>query len=263
MNTKVIILSAGKGERLRPLTNSKPKCLVKLFGKTILQHQIDVFTKLSINDITVVTGYLNNMINQNGITCFHNPNYEVTNMVETLFCANGKLENDVIISYGDIIFEKKIVEKLLDSNDDFSIIIDKKWRRYWEMRFSDPLEDAETLKIDSNGYISEIGQKTKNIDEIQGQYIGLMRFRNNGLRLLKKYYHEAQNSSKNGSNPLNSKLKFEQSYMTDLLNYLISKGCNLKPISIENGWLELDSIDDLQIYNELYETNSLSKFFKV
>ena len=59
----VIILAAGKGERLKPLTNETPKCLVKLFGKSLLDWQIETFRKLGISDITIITGYKNESIN--------------------------------------------------------------------------------------------------------------------------------------------------------------------------------------------------------
>ena len=102
-----IILAAGKGERLRPLTNKIPKCMVKLFDKTLLEYQIDVFKSCNINDVTVVTGYESDKIKIDGINFLHNQNYDTTNMVETLFCAEEKLSENVIISYGDIIYEKQ------------------------------------------------------------------------------------------------------------------------------------------------------------
>ena len=60
---EAIILAAGEGKRLRPLTNNTPKCLVNLFGKSLLQQQIETFRSCKIDDISVVTGHLNQMIN--------------------------------------------------------------------------------------------------------------------------------------------------------------------------------------------------------
>ena len=65
------------------------------------------------------------------------------------------------------------------------------------------------------------------------------------------------------SNPLNSRLTFENSYMTDFLQGLINSGNKLKAIPIENGWLELDSMDDHKIYEDLHRTNNLKKFFEM
>ena len=115
---KAIILAAGEGTRLRPLTNNKPKCLVELFGKPIINHTVELFQKSGISDITVVTGYMSDMIKIPNISYRHNKNFNSTNMVETLFCAKDKLEDSVIISYADIIFQKNILDMLFDSKED-------------------------------------------------------------------------------------------------------------------------------------------------
>ena len=257
---KAIILAAGEGKRLRPLTNNTPKCLVNLFGKSLLQWQIETFRSCQIDDISVVRGYLNKMIKFENITYFENPNFKTTNMVETLFCAKEKLSDSVIVSYGDIIFEKNVLQKLIDSNHDISVVIDKNWKKYWEMRFDDPLTDAESLKIDNDGNIISIGQKVQKINEIEGQYIGLMKFQNSGIEKLKQFYEKTKNQSKNKPNPLNPHVSFNQSYMTDFLQGLINEGCKLEAVQIKNGWLELDSIDDYNKYTELFSKKTISEF---
>mgnify|MGYP006081047155 FL=1 len=256
-----IILAAGKGERLRPLTDNRPKCLVKLFGKSILEWQIESFQNLGITDITVVTGYLSDLINFPSVKIIKNNKFNTTNMLETLFCAETSFTNSTIISYGDIIFESSILKKLISSKYDSSIIIDKNWLDYWKIRFKNPLDDAESLEVNDDGYIKNIGQKVTDIKNIQGQYIGLMKFQNTSIIDLVKIYHNAKNDAKLGTNPLNPDIDFQNSYMTDFLNFLISLNFNLKSIEIENGWLELDSISDYNIYKKMYDNNTLKIFF--
>ena len=258
---KAIILAAGEGKRLRPLTNDQPKCMVKLCGQSLIEHQLKVLNECNISDISVVTGYKGNSIKFPNIKYFRNENYESTNMVETLFCARSELTDSVIVSYGDIVYEKKVLEKLVKSQDDFAILVDKNWKAFWEARFDDPLADAESLVLDENLFIKEIGQKTSNLDKIQGQYIGLMKFQNVGLTAVKEFYDNAKKQSKNGKNPLNQNLPFEKSYMTDLLQGLIMAGHSLKAIPIENGWLEVDSLNDYNTYEKMSKENTLSKFF--
>ncbi len=257
---KAIILAAGEGKRLRPLTNNTPKCLVNLFGKSLLQWQIETFRSCQIDDISVVTGYRSELINLPRLKIFQNKKFETTNMVESLFCASQELSEQTIVSYGDIIFEKKVLDKLIQSKADFSVIVDKNWKRYWEIRFDNPLNDAESLKIDTDDNITSIGKKTQKIDEIEGQYIGLMKFQNTGLEKIKKFYEKIKSQSTNNSNPLNPLISFQQSFMTDFLQGLINDGCKLKAVEIENGWLELDTINDYNKYTELYSKNKLSEF---
>ena len=255
-----IILAAGQGTRLQPLTNSLPKCMVKLFNKSLIEWQIDVFHDCNIDDITIVTGYLSEKIKFENIHYRHNKDFDQTNMIETLFCANDKIHDSTIVSYGDIIFEKNVLQKLIDAKNDIDIIIDKNWEHYWKARFTDPLIDAESLSLDTNENILSIGQNVNLISEICGQFIGLMKFQNEGIDILKSFYEKSKKISENGLNPLNSKLPFKKSYMTDLLNGLINDGNKLKAILIEGGWLELDSIDDYQLYNKMYENDTISEF---
>ena len=257
---KIIILAAGEGTRLRPLTENIPKCMVKLFGKSILETQIETYRGCGISDISVVTGYLGNSINIDNIKYYRNPNFKNTNMVETLFCAKENLNDSVIVAYGDIVFERKILEKLIKSKDDISITIDTNWEKYWKTRFQEPLDDAESLRLDSNGYILDIGQKINEIEEIQGQFIGLMKFEQDGINNLKKFYEKVKKESTLGENPLNPNLPFEKSFMTDLLRGMIKSGYKLKSVPIENGWLEIDSYSDYQLYNNLQQKNLLKNF---
>jgi choline kinase len=260
---KSIILAAGQGTRLSPLTNDKPKCMVELFGKSLLQRQIKTFQKCGISDISLVVGYLGDTIKVPKIKYFQNTDYQNTNMLETLFCAKKQLTDSVIVSYGDIIFEEKVLNALINSDDDFSIVVDKNWKQYWSLRFKNPLDDAESLIIDDAEYIQEIGQKTCDINKIQAQYIGLMKFSGDGLTQIKTLYEKFKKMSKNNTNPLNPNLPFEKSYLTDFLQALIAEGCNLKAIPINGGWLELDSINDYDLYKKMYDSCELSKLITI
>ena len=107
------------------------------------------------------------------------------------------------------------------------------------------------------------GQKVLDINEIEGQYIGLMKFQNKGTDIIKKYYYLARKESAQGNNLLNPKIQFEKSFMTDFLQYLINSGCQVQSVKIQNGWLELDSINDYNLYNKMYKNGEISKFFKI
>ena len=258
-NLKAIILAAGQGERLRPLTANIPKCMVDFFGKSILKRQIDIFQKLGIDDISVVTGYCDDKINVDNIKKFKNKNFMTTNMVESLFTAEEKLTDSVIVSYGDIIFESNIIQNLINSRHDISVVVDKNWKNLWNVRFENPLDDAESLVLDKNGLILELGQKVENIDNIQGQFIGLMKFQNDGLVDIIKFYKKMKLIANSSINPLNPNLPFEKSFMTDFLQGLIHNNQKLNAIIIKNGWLEIDSLKDYDLYKKMYSDKSLNK----
>ena len=263
-NLKAIILAAGEGKRLRPLTDDRPKTMVNLFGMSLLERQIITLNHCGINDIVVVGGYKDETIIFPNIKKYQNLDYDSTNMVETLFCADSEMNDSIIISYGDIIFEKDVLTNVINSNEDYSVVVDKNWKKYWELRFENPLNDAESLRLDSMNNIVEIGQNVENIDDIQGQYIGLMKFQGEGLEFAKKFYQKTREEfSKTGKNLLNPKIPFRKSYMTDFIQGLVNEGCKIKAISINNGWLELDNNNDYNIYNKMYQTGKLSEFIKL
>ena len=259
----VIILAAGEGKRLRPLTNDRPKCLIEFHGKTLLDRQVSVFQRCGIDNICVVTGYNDHMFKNSDLEYVYNENFLSTNMLKSLFCAEKKITESTIVSYGDIIFEEKVLRNLIDAEDDFSVIIDKNWEEYWKLRFDNPIDDAESLILDHD-CITNIGQKVDDISKINGQYIGLMKFQNDGIKKMKDFFIKCkQDYKENNINPLNSKRSFDDSYMTDFLQGLIKQGKKLKAIFIENGWLEFDNIQDYNLYTNNNSETNIRKFYDI
>ena len=236
---KAIILAAGEGKRLMPYTSGIPKCMVNAGGKPLIEYQIDVLKRSGINDIIIVKGHHANKIKINGIKTFINKRYYETNMVCSLFCAESELNDDVIISYGDIAYSDSILKKLMISKHDISVAIDLEWKRYWMERFENPLDDAETLKLSSGGRIIEIGQKPKSLEEIEGQYIGLMKFSSQGIRSLKNIFYKSKELKQ-----IQNK-NYKNAFMTDLLQSLIDEGINVWPVNIQGEWVEVDTVKDL------------------
>jgi len=238
-NLKVIILAAGEGTRLRPYTLDRPKCMVEIDGVSLIDRQLEVLKSEGIDDIVIIGGYKSEMLKRGGIKLKVNARYFETNMVWTLFSAEEELEGDVIVSYGDIVYSKNILKALINSKADIAVTIDKKWEGYWRERNENPLDDAETLKLRKDGTISEIGQKPSSLEEIEGQYMGLMKFSSEGVRQIKSAFHSALESGK-----LLGK-EVENSYMTDLLQFIVSIGGKVASVQIDEDWVEVDTVEDL------------------
>lgn len=246
---KALILAAGRGSRLAPLTDNKPKCLVEYQGKAILSYEIEALLEAGIDEVGIVGGYLapelfsfveRHYKNRAKFSFFINERHDSTNMVATLFSAREFLSGDLILSYSDIIYSARIVKKLMEFEGEVGVIIDKEWRTLWERRFSDPLSDAETLKI-REGKIREIGKKPRDFSEIEGQYIGLMKFSSAFLpRLIEHYEHLDPRALYEGK-------ALKEMYMTTLLQSVIERFDNVKPVMIQGGWGEIDSVSDLSV----------------
>ena len=236
---KAIILVAGEGTRLRPYTLDRPKCLVEVDGYSLLDRQLAVLASEPVHPIVLIGGYRAEMLKRSGTKLRLNPRYAETNMVWTLFCAEDDLEGDVLICYGDIVYSREVLQAILKSEADIAVTIDLEWESYWRARNEDPLDDAETLKLHPDGRIYEIGQKPKSLDEIEGQYMGLIKLSANGVKALKRIFYDAK-----AAGSLLGKA-VEKAYMTDLLQAVINSGYPVHSVPVHGGWVEVDTVSDL------------------
>ncbi len=238
---KAIILAAGEGTRLRPYTLDRPKCLVEVDGVSLLDRQLAVLATEKVSPIVLIGGYKAETLKRPDVDIRINPKYSETNMVWTLFCAEDDLEGDLLVCYGDIVYSHAVLQSLLKSKADIAVVIDLEWESYWRARNEDPLDDAETLKYDTDGRILEIGQKPKSLNDIQGQYIGLIKFSALGLQILKKTFHDAKLTG------LIRGKAIEKAYMTDLLQLIIDLDYRVESAFIRGGWVEIDTVSDLNL----------------
>ncbi len=232
---KIILLAAGRGSRLESKTDNCPKCMVHFKNKPILHYLKDVIAKAGIKDVIIVKGYKGDKIDFNDARYIENHQYETSNMVQSLFCAIDEFNDDIIVSYTDIIYNPNVLSKIIQSPHEVSVIVDRQWKKLWSYRMSNPLQDAETMKI-KNNRILEIGKKPKDYDEIDGQYIGLIKFSKKSLK------HVIE-KSKNIPNLQNLD-------MTTFLQMLIDDNTIINPVYIDGGWLEVDTVQDINLYEQ-------------
>lgn len=243
---KVIILAAGQGTRLRPLTNNRPKCMVELKGKPLLHHQLDALKQCGVEDkdIALAAGYLQEKLVAPGLAQYRNDLYDQTNMVATLFAAEEFMQpnEDLIISYGDIVFEPRVFQKLLATEGDIVVAADLDWYDLWKMRMDNPLDDAETFKMTDEGKVLELGKKPQTREDAQAQYIGLIKISANKVTDFINHYKNMDKTATYDGKDYNNM------YMTSLLQHLIDSGWYTQAALINNGWLEVDSVEDLKAY---------------
>ena len=235
---KAIILAAGRGSRMKHATDNIPKCLLKVKEKTLLEIQIEALKKAGIKEIGIVTGYLSEQLRDYCENTFYNDKWNETNMVFSLMSAQNWLrQSDCVVSYSDIYYDDSIVKKLIKDNCQIGVAYDPNWQKLWRERFENPLSDAETFQLSSNNNIIEIGNKTSQINEIQGQYMGLMKFTIKGWSNLEKIITALK------------KDELKKIQITQLLQKCISSGFEIKAIPNNSEWGEVDSQKDLNLYN--------------
>jgi len=237
---KIIILAAGIGSRLKHLTINRPKCLIEIGKKSLLDYQLDILNQENINPIIIVGGHCGEMLKRPNVILKINKSYKETNMLYSLFVAEEYLDEDVIVSYGDIVYSNEILKKIISADTDISVVIDCDWEKYWRARNENPLDDAETLKLDNLGYIKEIGLSPNSIEDVEGQYIGLMKFSKKGINILKKVVKDLK------GNYVNPDLDFQKAYMTEILQAIIDLGYKVKSVPIFGDWIEVDTLADYE-----------------
>lgn len=239
MNMKAIILAAGRGSRMRNLTEELPKCLVELHGKPLLHWQLAALRAAGINEIALVTGYRSELLSLPGISTFHNPRWAETNMVSSLACAEDWLqEAPCIVSYSDIFYTAATVDALIAAPEAvLTISHDPDWLAHWQARFANPLDDAETFRLTVDGrQVVEIGGKPESLLEVEGQYMGLLRFTPAGWQAMRAIRETMPADQR------------DRMHMTGTLQRLIDAGVKVTSVPCHGEWGEIDSPDDLRIY---------------
>lgn len=255
---KAIILAAGTGSRFGQYLKGSPKCLLRIGDSTLLEYQIALFTKLGITDIAVVKGYAADRINVPGVRYYFNRHYHETNMVYSLFSAEPEINGNLIISYADILFDRNVLATLLETSSyHISVVVDLLWKEYYQKRFVDPLKEAESLMCDAEGRIMNIGQESPAPENIQGQYIGLIKLSPVGCEIFREMYHSFEDSCSNKH--FMRGRSFRNAYMTDFLQALIDKGISVHSVPIENGWLEFDRVEDYKRFIEWQNEGTLGQ----
>lgn len=242
-----IILAAGRGERLMPLTADTPKVLLPLWdGECILQKQLSIFENHSeINRVIIVTGYLTEKIEkkikewgyEDFVDIAYNPFYKITNNLVSLWFGSMKIKEDVVVTNGDNIFKKEVLEKLLDAgNDGIYLVVDRK-DEY----------DADDMKVTIvDGLIKYVSKKIP-IDNTDAESTGIAKFAGDGKR---KFIETLD------------LLVRDESYLTkfwlEIFNYMASQGEAIRPV-----WIRPDEWQEMDIHDDKYIINYLLKMKKI
>ena len=249
---KAIFIAAGEGSRLENLTKDLPKPLVEINGKSIIERQIELLRKNNVNDIIVVTGYKKEKFTFKNIEYVHNPNFREQEQTGSLMTARSKITGNVLIMFGDILFEETILQQMLNSKCDIVIAIDKNWEKSYEERPDNPKSKADKvlIKDDKVIQISAKNIKINDNDNNIGELLGLMKLSPKGSKILIEQYKKLENSHVGKFHDAPS---FKKAKFVDILQELISLGIIITPVSIKGKWCEIDTKHDLEIAKKMFK----------
>lgn len=241
---RAMILAAGTGSRLGATTATIPKCLVPLAGKPLLDWQLTALRGSGIETIACITGAHAEQLQGRGLATFHNDRYASTNMVTSLMCGRDWFDGstDILVVYGDIVYQPNVVSAALSGNDPISVVVDRNWRALWEIRMDNPLADAETLKINPAGTLIELGKKPASYADIEAQYIGMIKIQASFTEEFVATYDKLDPSSFYDGRDR------DNMYMTSLIQHFIDNEIPVGASAIHGGWVEVDTMDDINAY---------------
>jgi len=237
------------GIRLLPDTENTPKGMIKLFDKSIIEMQIDIFKKCGIDDISIVTGYLAEKINFQPINYFKNENFSTTAGNESIYCAKQKL-NDTIICYADLIFDISIIKKMIDFNGDVGIAVESDWKSRYVDRTLHPISEADNVLFDESGKIIELRKNIQKPNSNIGEFLGVMRLSSKGSSLFLKRFSELKQSH---AGTFHNSPSLKQSILPDMIQELIDLGINVEPVMISEKWCEVDTLQDLDFAKKFFK----------
>ncbi|MBW2723530.1 MAG: phosphocholine cytidylyltransferase family protein [Deltaproteobacteria bacterium] len=182
---KAIIVSAGQGQRLLPLTEDRPKCLLPVRGDlSMLEVQLHALAKCGITDVSIMIGFRADQVEQRlaerpipGLTvrtCY-NPFYAMSDNLATVWLARPEMTEDFILLNGDTLFEVDLLEKVL-SGPEVPITVTINEKAAYD-------EDDMKVRIDSDRRLTEIG-KTLDVNNVDAESIGMLVFRGTGVEIL-------------------------------------------------------------------------------
>jgi phosphoenolpyruvate phosphomutase len=250
-SVKAVILAAGFDRRLMPLVSDRPKAMLEVKGKPILERQIDALQQTGIRQIAVVRGYKKEQIALPNVKYYDNDAFEESGELESLLRAGAELSGAVIVMYGDILFDRNILERLLQSGDDITLVCDRSWpdtradrdpagidlvvesptpRRHH--RF---LADAQPVSV------AVIGQT---IDPMiaTAEFIGMAKLSARGCQILGEVYRDLRERGE--SVAVHEATSLRTAKLTDLIHEVIQRGHTVSSVGIYQGWLEVDTFDD-------------------
>ncbi len=243
---RAVVLAAGFEPQLLPLIQDRPKAMLEVKGRTILERQVQALRHCGVRDVVVVRGYKKERVSLPGLRFVDNDRYAETGEVGSLFGAERELDGPFVLLYGDILFDPAILVKLLQTKADVAVVVDRAFHDAYRAGLGLPAGPLDLVVTETppNGrrfVAPEGGSRVVRIgpevapEEAHGEFIGLAMFSAAGAAALRAVHRELADRGTEG---------LERASVTHLLQALIDRGRPVVSVDIHKGWMEIDTIED-------------------
>ncbi len=240
---RAILIGAGRGRRLMPLTEEAPKCYAEIGGRRILDWCVDALAAAGLHDVVFVGGYLIERIRADypHFAFRENRDWERNNILVSLFHAEEDMKDGFVSSYTDILYTPEAVRRLVASPADVALLVDTDWRRRYAPRTEHPESDGEKVRLAGTRVI-EVNRAIPP-DEAPAEFTGVARFSPAGAALLAEHYHRARAAwAGAGTTPIG--LPFARWYLIHLLEAMLQDGVRMEAVATHGNYFEIDTTQD-------------------
>jgi phosphoenolpyruvate phosphomutase len=233
---RAIVLAASGGD-LGELTKDQPKCMIDVRGQSLLQRLVGTLRESGVRDVTVVRGYKKDAVQVKGIKTLDNDRFADTGEVYSLALAKDRLEGELVLAYGDVLFRRFILENLLESSADIVLAVDTRGvgkdphGRVHDLVSADHAYSGDYLD-DQPAHLRAMSTSLPSAETV-GEWMGLARFSTQGAQWLREELTalEAEGLDAKGDLP-------------GLFNRLAAK----HPVRIKyftGHWMDVDTLTDV------------------
>ncbi len=244
---KAVIIGAGRGSRLRHLTNEIPKTLVPVLGRPMLDGILEAleYGGFARKDIVFICGYRADTIQERypDLTYVENTDWENNNILLSLLYAREHLRDGFVSTYADIVYRKEIVRDLVQSPRSIAVGCDTDWRSRYTGRSQHPETDAEKLRAEGDRVV-ELSRKIAS-EAAAGEFIGVMKLDPAGVRAFLAAFDEAERAYR--GRVFREGRTFEKAYLIDLLQHMLEAGTAIHRVDTHGGYMEIDTLEDASL----------------
>jgi choline kinase len=247
---KAIIIGAGRGSRLRHLTEEIPKTLVPILGRPMLDGVLEALAAGGLRppQVVFVCGYLKETIQARypQLDYVENTAWETNNILASLMYARAHMAGGFVSTYADIVYRPEIVARLAGSPHDLTLVCDTAWRRRYVGRSQHPETDAEKMRAEGDRVV-ELSRHLAS-EAASGEFIGVLKASPAGAARLCAAFDAAR--ARYAGQVFREGRTFEKAYLIDLLQHMLEQGEIMHRLDTDGGYMEIDTLEDAALAEE-------------
>lgn len=239
----VILIGAGRGNRLMPFTASQPKSFTPIAGKRILDWTMAAFRENGLDRFVFIGGYLKNVVEQSypRLQIVENSDWPNNNILFSLLSAREHLTDGFYSTYTDTLFRGEAVSALKESPHDIVLVMDTEWRERYKYRKQHPEADGEKM-IAGGDTVTRVSREIAS-EEASGEFTGIMKMSTAGAAKFLDFF-DGLSSSLDSDGPFEDGKPFRMAYVIHQLDRMIQAGIDIHCVAVPGDYHEIDTLED-------------------